>query len=123
VVEEFSPRRAFHDQVELPRSFDDFVELDDVGMPDRLQDVDLAGHALDICEVNDPFLFKDFDRNRFPCKEMRAELDLSKGPFADGPADHVMPHFLSRSAATIFFLIRLPVTIVVLLIHFALEAA
>ena len=31
-----------------------------------------------ICKVNDPLLFKDFDRNRLPCKDMRTELDLRR---------------------------------------------
>ncbi len=35
----------------------DFVEMDDVGMPDELQDVDFPGDPLHICHVDDLILF------------------------------------------------------------------
>lgn len=45
-------------------SFNDLVQLDDVGVPDQLQDVDLSRHSLHIGDINDLRLLEYFDGNR-----------------------------------------------------------
>ena len=59
VVEKLPAASILHDEIQLSRCLDDFIELHHVGMPNELQDVDLAGHAFDISDINDAFLLKD----------------------------------------------------------------
>ena len=56
VVEQLAARRILHDQVEFLVCLDDLVQLNYMGMPDELQDVDFARHALDIGYVDDTLL-------------------------------------------------------------------
>ena len=44
----------------MPGSLNDLIELDDVWMPDQLEDMDLAGNPLYIRDVADAALLEDF---------------------------------------------------------------
>jgi hypothetical protein len=61
VVKKLAALGIFHNQVQLLLGFDDLVELDDLRVSDDLQNVDLSGHALHICNVTDLGLFEDLD--------------------------------------------------------------
>ena len=61
VVKEFASVDELHDQKQLLWRLDDLEELNDVGVPDQLQDVDLPSHSLYVCLASDLTLFKDFD--------------------------------------------------------------
>lgn len=63
VVEEFATTGVLHDQEELLGSLNDLVELDDIGVPDDFQNVDLSHHSSDVCLVLDLVLFQNFDRH------------------------------------------------------------
>ena len=41
--------------------FDDFVELDDIGVADEFEDVDFSGHSLHVGYIHDPVFFQYFD--------------------------------------------------------------
>ena len=61
VVEELALFHELHDQEELFRSFDDFIKLDYMGVPDQLEDVDLPADPLDVRHLRYLTLFQDFD--------------------------------------------------------------
>lgn len=63
VVEEFAPRHVLHDEEKLVGRFDDLEELDDVGVADHLQDLDLSRDALHVGLLHDFFLLQDFNSN------------------------------------------------------------
>lgn len=48
VIEKLPSTRVFHDEVELLGGLDDLIELNDVGMTDHFQDMDLPGHPLNV---------------------------------------------------------------------------
>lgn len=57
VVEELSSVRIFHDQIKLLMSLDDFIELNDARMSHEFENVNLAGHTLDISYIFDSIFF------------------------------------------------------------------
>lgn len=61
VIKQLSPAGVLHYQVELLGSFNDFVELYDVGMSNQLEYMDFSSHSLDVRHVSYPVLFQDFD--------------------------------------------------------------
>ena len=61
VVEKLTSADKLHDQEELFRGLDDFKELDDIGVPDKLQNIDFSGDALDISIAGDLTLLQYFD--------------------------------------------------------------
>jgi len=90
VVEELATADELHDQEELLGRLDDFEKLDDVGVADQLEDVDLARHSLHICIPRNFALFQYFHRHLFSCDIVNASLDFTEGAFADVFADHIM---------------------------------
>ena len=63
IVEELTTVTVFHDHVKLFFCFDDFVELDHVGVSDLLQDFDLSGDSLHVLLVMDFIFLQNFNRN------------------------------------------------------------
>ncbi len=57
VVKELAALHVLHYQEQLLRSFNYFVELDDAGVADEFEDVDLAGDAFHVCNIYYFFLF------------------------------------------------------------------
>ena len=66
VVEELSILHVLHDEEELFGGFDDLVELDDVGVSDQLEDVDLSGDPLNVSHIHDLLFLEDLDGYFFP---------------------------------------------------------
>ena len=62
IVEQLAATHKLHDKEQLLRRLDNLEELDDVGMPYKLQDVNLSCDALDIGLAGDLALFKYFHR-------------------------------------------------------------
>ena len=48
VIEKLPSTRVFHDEVELLGGLDDLIELNDVGVTNHFQDVDLPRHPLNV---------------------------------------------------------------------------
>ncbi|CEP02057.1 hypothetical protein PBRA_002322 [Plasmodiophora brassicae] len=65
-VEQFAAGRVLHDQEHEALRVDDLVQVDDVRVLQMLQDVYLAGHPLDIVDVDDPALLQDLDGDLDP---------------------------------------------------------
>ena len=51
IVEELAILHVLHDQEQLLGGFDDLVQLDQVGMPDELEDMDLPEHSLSVGDI------------------------------------------------------------------------
>ena len=62
VVEKLAATHKLHNEEQLLRRLDNLEELDDVRMPDKLQDVNLSCDSLDIGLAGDLALFKYFYR-------------------------------------------------------------
>ena len=60
IVEQLAATHKLHDKEQLLRRLDNLEELDDVRMPDQLQDVDLSCDSLDVGLAGDLALFKYF---------------------------------------------------------------
>ena len=61
VVEQLSVLAELHDQEQFTFGFDDFVELNNIGVSDLLQYFDFPADPLDVLFVLDARLFQDFD--------------------------------------------------------------
>ena len=61
VLEQLAAADVLHDQKELLRRLYNFKQLDDVGVPDHLQNFDFAAHSLHVGLFDDLSLFKDLN--------------------------------------------------------------
>lgn len=57
---------VLHDQIEFPGSFDDLVQLDHVGVPHLLQNLDFPGNPIDVGLVLYFGFLQDLDGNFLP---------------------------------------------------------
>ncbi len=90
VIEKFTAFSILHDEVDVGFCFDNFVELDDVGMAEDFEDANFASDAFDI-GLFDNFLFlKGFDGDFFLSEDVGAKFDFTESAFADGGADSVV---------------------------------
>lgn len=76
MVEQLSSPTKLHDQEEVLGGLNDLVELDEVGVPHQLQNVDLPRHPLDIGDICDLFLLQHFDGDFFVGGLVDGQLDL-----------------------------------------------
>ena len=53
IIEKFAILGIHHDQEKFALSLDNFVKIDDVGVPDLLEDLDLSTDSLDILLIFD----------------------------------------------------------------------
>jgi len=65
IVEEFTILAVLHYEEELTLSLNDLVQLDDVGMSDLLEDLDLTADSLNVFLVFNSRFLKDLDRNLY----------------------------------------------------------
>jgi hypothetical protein len=65
VVKELTSSKVFHDKKEVLGGFDDFIELNDVGMAYKFKDVNFPGHSFDICHIHDFVLLQNLDGDFF----------------------------------------------------------
>ena len=61
IVEKLAATDKLHDKEELLRRLNDFEQLDDVRVPDQLQNIDLTSDSLYVSIARDFALFKNFD--------------------------------------------------------------
>jgi hypothetical protein len=57
VVKKFAPTSVLSNQEQLFRCLNDFKQLDDVGVPNALQNINLPGYSLNISLLNNLLLF------------------------------------------------------------------
>ena len=60
IVKKFSINTILHDQIKFSFRFDDFVELDYIGVTDFLEYFDFARDAIYVFPVPDASFFKNF---------------------------------------------------------------
>ena len=77
------PQSSLHNQIELSRCLDDFIELNHIRVPDLLQDLDLPRDSLDVLLVVDLVFLEDFDGDLFSSESVLTELTLPEGTFAE----------------------------------------
>lgn len=97
VVEQLSLLNVLHNEEQVLRRFDYlrsnrgyFVQLDDVRMPNELEDVYFTGNSLDIGNIHDSLLLKDLYGHTFLSECVCSHFDLSEGTLSDGLADNVV---------------------------------
>lgn len=81
IVEQLAVLDVLHHEEQLLGCFDNLVELDDIGMPNELQNVYLSRHALHICNVHYLILFQDLYGYDLARRLVCRQFDLTKGPF------------------------------------------
>lgn len=89
-IKKLSTACVLHDKVELFRSLDYLIELNDVRMPDQLQYMYLSGDPLDVADILDFLLLKYFYCDFFSSKVVVTELHLAKCALSNGLAKDVM---------------------------------
>lgn len=94
ILKELAVLNKLHHEKQILCSLNDLVKLNDIGMTDELQDVNLARYSLNIGNVNDFVLFEDFDCNGLPCWLMGGVFYLSEGTLAQGLPDLVVAYQL-----------------------------
>lgn len=82
------------------RGFDDLgyfrgylVQLDDVGVPDQLQNVDFSGDTLYIGDVHYSLLLQNLYRHQLACEVVRRQLHDPERPLPDCLPQKVVPDF------------------------------
>ena len=103
IVEEFTPARKLHNQVQLARCFNYLVQLDDVRMANQFQNVDLPSDSLHVCDVRDATFFKYLDGHVFLSELMHTFAHLAKGALTNLLFDVVVPHDSSLLFDNILF--------------------
>ena len=79
IVKQFSSPAELHDQEEVLGGLDDLVKLNEMGMANQLQDVDLSRHSFDVRNVDNFLLFEDFDGDLLSSSLVNSQFDLPKG--------------------------------------------
>ena len=87
-VEELSPVCVLHDQIQFPLGLNNLVELNDVGVPDFLEDLDFPRYTVDICLILNFGLLQDLDGDLLARDGLHTQLDLAKSSFAQSFLDH-----------------------------------
>lgn len=82
IVEQLTILHVLHHQEEMFGGFNDFIKLDDVGMSDQFQNVNLPADSLHICYVYYTIFFQNFDSHLFAGGEVCSQFDLSESSLA-----------------------------------------
>ena len=83
IVKQLSTLSVLHDKVQLFRSLDDLVKLDNIWMSDHFQDVNLTSNSLNVMHILYLILFKNFYCNFFSGQIMNPKFDFSKSALSD----------------------------------------
>ncbi len=81
------------------------VELDDVWVPDLLEDVDFARNSFNVSDFFDPMLLEDLYGDFLPSEDVGGLLDFSEGAFADRASHDIMPDYASLRSLGHFLLL------------------
>ena len=92
VAAEIAATAVLHDEELAQRHVHHLVELDDVGVVERLEDADLARHPLPSVRLGKLALLKRLDRHLLSREQVRAQLHLAVGALAQRPPKRVEVH-------------------------------
>jgi hypothetical protein len=84
IVKELASFHVLHDEEEVFGRFDDFVELDDIGVADEFEDVDLSGHSFHVGHIDYPVFFQYFYGYFLAGGNVGGQFDLPEGALAQG---------------------------------------
>lgn len=90
-LEELPLGHVLHHQEELLWSLNYLVQLNDVWVPDLLQNVDFSSDPLDIGHVGDPTLLKHLHSHSLTSDRVDPQLHLPKRALAQISSHHVVP--------------------------------
>lgn len=93
-IEKLATICILHDQIQLLGRFNDLIQLNDVWVPDHLQDVDFTGNTLDIVHVLYFIFFENFHGDSLICQIVNAKLYFSKSSFANRFTENVVADVL-----------------------------
>ena len=111
IVKKFSVNAIFHNQVKFSFCFDNFVQLDDIGVTDFLEYFDFTRDAIYVFSVPNTSLFKNFNSYVFFRQNMLCHLYFSKGTFTEWFTKYIVAKFgTSRMCIGLLFPICLYIT-------------
>lgn len=105
-LEKFTLGDILHHQEELLRCLYDLVELDEVGMSDLFEDVDLACDSFHIGYITYFALLQHFHCNFFTCQRVDAKFDFPKSTLAKVACKDIIADSPSSWQCAFFFLFR-----------------
>lgn len=94
ITEELTVAAVLHYDVEAEWSLNNLVHLNDMGVAHYFKNVDLASHTLNIVDLCDFVLFKNFDCHFLPCKKVNALFDFAKGALTKSFCHSVATNYL-----------------------------
>lgn len=97
VVEELTVAAVLHDQKQALGRLDDFVQLNDAGVPHDLQDVDFSLDSLDVVDVLDLPFVQNLDRHFLPGENVKTLLHFSEGALAECLFDLIVSNHLDSA--------------------------
>ena len=78
IVEQLSFFHVVNDQKQVLRCLNNLVQLDDIWVSDKFQNMYLPGHSLHVSYVNDSILFQDFNGHFLSGRHVGSKLDLAE---------------------------------------------
>jgi len=90
VVEQLTSFSELHYQVQLLGGLNDFVQLDDVGMPNDLEDMNLSSDSFDVVDIDDLVFLQNLYGDLLACQVVDSKFNLTEGALADGLAQDVL---------------------------------
>jgi len=78
VVKQLSTTCILHNKIKLTARLNYFIQLNNVRVPDELQNMHLTSNPLYICNFNNPLFLKDLDSDTLAGQDVRAKLDFAK---------------------------------------------
>lgn len=82
VFKQFTSPCILHHEIQLSLGFDDLVQLDHMGVPHNLQNVDFACNPLNVTHVSYLVLLEYLHSDFFSRKCVRAYFDFAKSAFS-----------------------------------------
>jgi hypothetical protein len=79
----------FHNNVQAVRRLNNLIHLNNVGVPDYLQDVELAGYSFDVVDLGDFRFLKNFYCNFLLGEHVDSFLYFAEGALTQGFCDAV----------------------------------
>lgn len=104
VLEELSARTILHDQVQVIIVFNHLVQLNDVRVPDFLEDCDFSVDSVNIGLILDFIFFQYFDGHLVASYNVRSLFDFAEGSLTFGFPDDEASDLLSLAIFLLFWI-------------------
>ena len=114
IAEKRTSISVFHDQVDFSRSLDYFIQLNDVGMSNFFQDLDLLGELVYCILCPQSAFVNNFDSNMFPSDQMCTQSNFTEATPTKNFTDYVILDHWLEGIRTIVFIQSMLLLILVL---------